>query len=175
MSTVNLVGVLVGLPPLIDERSRALVLGSFPSKMSLQKQEYYGNPQNHFWPIMEALFGIDRRAPYAERTARLLAERVAVWDVIAECSREGSGDDAITDATPNALLTLLRDFQGVRRIAFNGGTAFRTARVFVPDLFERDDVEFERLPSTSPRNARMQLPAKLQAWARIRAWLDEAP
>ena len=174
LSATSAGSVLVGLPPLIDERSRTLVLGSFPSKLSLQKQEYYGNPQNHFWQIMEALFRIQRQAPYAQRTAQLLEERVAVWDVIAECSREGSGDDAIMDATPNSVLTLLRDFPGIGRVAFNGGTALRTARLFVPDLFEWHDLECERLPSTSPRNARLPLAAKLEAWRRIKGWLGEA-
>jgi len=148
-----------------------LVLGSFPSKLSLQKREYYGNPQNHFWPIMEALFRIDRQAPYVQRTARLLEERIAVWDVIAECTREGSGDDAIMEAAPNSLLTLLREFPRIRSVAFNGATAMRSARVFVPDLFERVDLKWERLPSTSPRNARLSIDVKLGEWSRIKTWL----
>ena len=173
MSATDVEPVLVGLPPLIDERSQVLILGSFPSKLSLQKHEYYGNPQNHFWQIMETLFGIDCQASYSERTARLLEARVAVWDVIAECSREGSGDDAIMDATPNPVLTLLRDFPGVARVAFNGGMAFRSARQYVPDLFEREDIGCERLPSTSPRNARLPLAAKLEMWTRLKAWLTQ--
>ena len=173
MSAIDLGPVLVGLPPLIDERSRVLVLGSFPSKLSLQKREYYGNPQNHFWPIMGALFGFDPRSPYSERTRNLLHNRVAVWDVVAECQREGSGDDAITEATPNSLSNLLRDFPEVRHVAFNGGTASRTARLFAPDLFEQDDLECERFPSTSPRNARLPLAAKIEAWKRIRVWLED--
>jgi len=173
LSATDLEQVLIGLPPLIDERSRVLVLGSFPSKLSLQKREYYGNPQNHFWQIMETLLGIDRQAPYPRRTAGLLEERIAVWDVIAECSREGSGDDAIMDATPNSLSRLLGEFPDIRSIAFNGGTALRTARLFAPDVFERDDLACERLPSTSPRNARLSVSAKLEAWSRIKSWVED--
>lgn len=172
MSATNLDQVLVGLPPLIDERSRVLILGSFPSKLSLQKREYYGNPQNHFWPIMGALFGFDWRSPYRDRTAALLAHRVGVWDVVAECQREGSGDDAIVEAAPNTLSSLLRDFRAVCRIAFNGGTALRTARLFAPDLFGRHDLECEGFPSTSPRNARLPLAAKTEAWSRIKMWVE---
>jgi TDG/mug DNA glycosylase family protein len=150
------------------------VLGSFPSKQSLVKQEYYGNAQNHFWQILAGLFSFDARAPYGERTAALLTNGVAVWDVIAECSREGSGDDAIQDATPNPLLSLLRDYPKVRHIAFNGGTALRTARVFLPDLFEDGWVEWQRFPSTSPRHARLKLEAKVGAWRQLKDWLSPA-
>ena len=172
MSATELRPVLTGLSALIDDRSRVLVLGSFPSKQSLAKQEYYGNPQNHFWQIMGHLFSFNASAPYGERTAALLANGIAVWDVIAECSREGSGDDAIQDATANPLLSLLRDYPGVGHIAFNGGTALRTARVFLPDLFEDGFVEWQRFPSTSPRHARLKLEAKVGAWRQLRDWLS---
>ena len=172
MSATELRPVLTGLPPLIDERSRVLVLGSFPSKQSLAKQEYYGNPQNRFWQIMGNLFTFDPVALYGARTAALLANGIAVWDVIGECSREGSGDDAIQDATANPLLSLLRDQPHVRHIAFNGGTALRTARIFVPDLFEEGSVERQQFPSTSPRHARLKLEDKLAVWRQLKDWLQ---
>jgi hypoxanthine-DNA glycosylase len=171
LSAIEVSSVLTGLPPLIDERACVLVLGSFPSKQSLSKREYYGNPQNHFWQIMGLLFSFDPQAPYAERTTQLSKNGVAVWDVIAECSREGSGDDAIQDASANPLLSLLRDYPSVRNIAFNGGTALRTARIFVPDLFEDGTVEWQQFPSTSPRHARLKLDAKLVAWRQLKDWL----
>jgi hypoxanthine-DNA glycosylase len=171
LSATELRPVLVGLPPLIDERSRVLVLGSFPSKQSLEKQEYYGNRQNHFWQIMGLLFSFDPQTPYGERRAALSGNCVAVWDVIAECSREGSGDDAIEDASANPLLRLLRDYSGITHIAFNGGTALRTARVFVPDLFEDSGVEWRQFPSTSPRHARLKLEDKLAEWRQLKDWL----
>ena len=124
MSAIETLPLLAGLPPLVDARSRVLILGSFPSEMSLAKQEYYGNPQNHFWAIMEALFGVDRSAAYDDRTSRLLEQGVAVWDVIAVCNREGSGDDRITEARANALAGLLDEHSSIRLIAFNGGMAY---------------------------------------------------
>jgi G:T/U-mismatch repair DNA glycosylase len=75
------------------------------------------------------------------------------------------------DATPNTLSRLLHEFPDIRSVAFNGGTALRTVRLFAPDLFERDDLVCERLPSTSPRNARLQLSEKVEAWRLIIAWL----
>lgn len=161
---------LVGLPPIVDERSRVLVLGSFPSVKSLEKQEYYAHPQNHFWQIMGALFDFDAKALYEQRVLALQANGVAVWDVIAECSREGSGDDAIMEVEANPIPRLLREYPGIRRIGFNGGTAFGTARSHLPDLFEMPDVVCERLPSTSPRHARMTLDAKIEAWSAIKYW-----
>lgn len=165
--------LLEGLPPLIDDHSTVLILGSFPSEMSLAKREYYGNPQNHFWPVMEVLFGVDRAASYGERTSRLVEQGVAVWDVISRCSREGSGDDKIEDAVTNPLVELLEEHPAIRRVAFNGGMAYRTARLLVPGLLALPGVECERMPSTSPRNARMPLAAKVEAWRRITGWLEE--
>jgi hypoxanthine-DNA glycosylase len=171
LSATETAPLLVGLPPLVDERSRVLILGSFPSEMSLAKQEYYGNPQNHFWPVMEVLFGIDRTAPYNDRTSRLLDQGVAVWDVIAECSREGSGDDRIEREVANPLAGLLSKHPHIGHIAFNGGTAYATARALSPQILSVRVVEFARLPSTSPRNARMRLIDKVGEWRQIKDWI----
>ena len=167
MSATELRPLLIGLPPLIADGSRVLILGSFPSEMSLVKHEYYGNPQNHFWAIMEALFGIDRSASYHKRTSRLLAQGVAVWDVIAECAREGSGDDRIQHATASPIVGLLAEHTRIRHVVFNGGTAHATARTLAPALFSLPGVQCERLPSTSPRNARMRLADKVETWRRV--------
>jgi hypoxanthine-DNA glycosylase len=175
LSATELRPLLTGLPPLVDDRSRVLIVGSFPSEMSLAKQEYYGNPQNHFWPVMEELFGIDRSAPYGERTLRLLAQGVAVWDVIAECAREGSGDDRIQHAAANPIASLLADHRRIGYVAFNGATAHAAARTLAPEIFSLAGVLCERLPSTSPRHARLRLADKVEAWSRIKLWLKEFP
>mgnify|MGYP002063656876 CR=1 FL=1 len=44
---------------------RILILGSLPSERSIAEHQYYAHPQNAFWRIMQALFGID--GEYANR------------------------------------------------------------------------------------------------------------
>ena len=87
---------------------------------------------------------------------------------IARCSRKGSGDDRIREAAANPLIALLEGHPGIRRVAFNGGMAYRTARLLAPGMFGLRGVRYERMPSTSPRNARMPLGAKVEAWGRIK-------
>lgn len=43
-------------PAFIDSNTKILILGTMPGIASLTKQEYYGNPRNHFWRIMYTLF-----------------------------------------------------------------------------------------------------------------------
>ena len=43
------------IPPLYDERSRVLVLGSFPSVKSREAKFFYGHPQNRFWKVAAAI------------------------------------------------------------------------------------------------------------------------
>ena len=52
-----------GFEPVFDERSRVLVLGSFPSVLSRANAFYYGNPQNRF-------LARDGRVPRCARAAQ---------------------------------------------------------------------------------------------------------
>ena len=45
------------IPPLYDDRSRVLILGSFPSVKSREAAFFYAHPQNRFWPTLALLFG----------------------------------------------------------------------------------------------------------------------
>ena len=71
-----------GFPPIAAADAGVLILGSLPSQLSLQKQEYYGNPQNAFWRVMGELFDAGPELPYAERADRLVRSGIAVWDVL---------------------------------------------------------------------------------------------
>jgi hypoxanthine-DNA glycosylase len=39
-------------PPIIDNDSKIIILGSIPGVKSLEKQQYYAHPQNKFWKII---------------------------------------------------------------------------------------------------------------------------
>ena len=151
-------GKTFGLAPVTGENPVVLILGSYPSVQSLAKREYYGNPQNRFWAIMEQIFGIDRSLPYAARTAQLTGRGVAIWDVLASCAREGSADATIRDTVPNDIAGFLASHPSIRCIALNGTAAGRH--------FAREgcSVPAVVLPSTSPANARLSLDEKTRIW-----------
>ncbi len=159
-----------GFPPLADARARVLVLGSMPGVASLRAQQYYGHPRNAFWPIMGDIFGFDAAAPYAQRVEALLAHRVAVWDVLAACERQGSLDADIDAASieVNDFAGFLAGHPQLRRLCFNGATAQTMFRRHVlPRLAAPLPFDLVRLPSTSPAHAGMRLADKRRAWQAV--------
>ena len=163
-----LAGLLQGLPPVANEDAERLVLGSMPGEQSLQERQYYAHPRNHFWPIVGELFGAGPALEYDDRLAALKKAKVAVWDVLGACRRPGSLDASID---PESVR--VNDFAGffaahpkIRLVAFNGAYAeamFRT-RVQLTGTPMSPDIEFVRLPSTSPANASIPFGDKLAAW-----------
>jgi double-stranded uracil-DNA glycosylase len=149
-----------GLSPVTGPEPRVLILGSFPSILSLAHTEYYGNPKNRFWAIMEELFAIPAKLPYEERCRRLTQEGVALWDVVRDCSREGSADSRIRNPLPNDIAGFIREHPTIRLIALNGSTAGRLCN----RLAGVPDIPSVTLPSTSPANAAVTFGEKVRAW-----------
>jgi hypoxanthine-DNA glycosylase len=154
--------LLHGLPPIIDDGARVLVLGNMPSAMSLAAQQYYGNPRNAFWRITGEIFGFDAEAPYAARTAALRANGVAVWDVLRSCRRVGSLDSAVEpdSMVANDFRALFDEHRHITRVFFNGAAAEKNFNRLVRLGAAR---RYVRLPSTSPAQT-MRYEDKLAAW-----------
>jgi TDG/mug DNA glycosylase family protein len=149
-----------GLPPLFSSHPRVLILGSFPSVLSLEHQEYYGNPKNRFWAVMELLFSVPSSLPYPERTTRLTASGIALWDVVVSCERPGSADSRIRNPVPNNIAGFVQKHPSIRMVALNGSTAGRLYH----QLCEVPDLPTVVLPSTSPAYAAMPFTEKVKAW-----------
>lgn len=158
--------MLSGLPPLVSDQTRLLILGSFPGVASLVAQQYYGHPQNQFWRILQAIWpsspiptGTDS---YQIRSNWLLARQLGVWDVYASCEREGSLDSRIRRPVVNDFAALQRLCPRLEAIAHNGGESFKhaghTALLGLPVY---------KLPSTSPANASWSFERKLAAWREV--------
>lgn len=158
---------LKGLPPILGDDARVLVLGSMPGDESLRRREYYGHPRNHFWRIIQDLFLIPRDLPYGVRVEALRGAGVAVWDVLASCHRQGSLDAAIDRASMrvNAIESLVRSQPRLGRIVFNGAFAEQVYRAAIKAQVDAvRPVDTVRLPSTSPANASFSYERKLAAW-----------
>ncbi|BBZ21119.1 DNA-deoxyinosine glycosylase [Mycolicibacterium gadium] len=151
-----------GLPPIIGDGAHTLILGNMLSAMSVTSQQYYGNPRNAFWRITGELFGFAADDPYDDRTAALVANGVAVWDVLRSCRRKGSLDAAVEpdSMVPNDFGRLLVAHPGIRRIFFNGAAAEKNFNRLVRVA---PDVHYRRLPSTSPAQT-MRYEDKVAAW-----------
>jgi double-stranded uracil-DNA glycosylase len=154
--------LLQGLPSEHGRSPRVLILGSFPSPLSLEAGEYYANPRNQFWKIMEGLLGISGGLPYKEKLAGLKGHNIALWDVIFSCERHGAMDHAIRNVTPNDIPRFLHDHPAVSVVIANGSTAARYLGKFRPGWPSL--VNVYTLPSTSPANARISFAEKLRAW-----------
>jgi double-stranded uracil-DNA glycosylase len=153
-----------GLEPVTGPEPCILILGSFPSRKSLMHGEYYGNPANHFWKVMEALFAIGTGLPYASRIERVKESHIALWDVVGSCSRPGSADAAITGAVFNDIPGFVAAHPTLRLVALNGSTAAR----FYSRIAGEVAIPFVVLPSTSPANARMTVAEKTARWSMIK-------
>ena len=163
--------LVCSFPPIAAPDARVLVLGSVPSIASLAKRQYYGHPQNAFWPIMRRLFNAGPDRPY-EDSKRILCERgVAVWDVLRECYREGSLDSEIEveSEVPNDFAAFFCGHSQIETIFFNGHrpeAMFRRHVLPVVSGLGRA-FRFRRLPSTSPAHAGRSFAQKLAAWRAV--------
>ena len=137
------------LPPIVDNQTRVLVVGSMPGKQSLDKQQYYGNARNHFWPIIGELFQTDIPDNYEERITLLRSKKIGLWDSIASCEREGSLDATIRNEVPNDFVTLFQTYPNIQLVLFNGGKSFDVFKKHVGLEVLRHRA-YEKMPSTSP-------------------------
>lgn len=151
--------------PVYDSASKILILGSLPSVKSREQQFYYGHPQNRFWKVLAQALKINAFPDSIEqKRCLLLANKVALWDVIASCDIIGSADSTIKNVKENDMRVIL-DAADIRAIFTNGTKAH--------DLFQKycrkcstANIPEIKLPSTSPANAAWSLERLTQAWTK---------
>jgi hypoxanthine-DNA glycosylase len=160
-------------PPVVDQNTSVLILGSLPGEASLAHNQYYAHKQNRFWALVGEVIGEDLPAMgYTDRLRTLLEHRIGLWDVVAQARRTGSLDSQIRDHASNDLVALIDTLPALVAIAFNGGTA---AKIGERALGARaNQYRILRLPSTSPAHASLSYAAKLVLWREIQPMLSFA-
>ena len=147
-------------PPLYDENSKVLILGSFPSVKSREQLFFYGHPQNRFWKVISAVTGKDLPETIEEKKSLLLSSGIALWDVIASCEITGSSDSSIKNAVANDLTEILNNAE-IKQIFVNGKTAEKYYNKYIRNTIGREAV---CLPSTSPANAAWSVEKLVSEW-----------
>ena len=156
-------------PPIENPTATVLILGSMPGKESLRARQYYAHPRNAFWPIMGELAGAAPELPYAVRIQKLKSAGIALWDVLASCTRHSSMDaDIETDSIcPNDFTSFFLKHPHITHVFFNGAMAEQCFHKYVLPMLKTRKIHYQRLPSTSPANASVRYEQKLEAWENI--------
>lgn len=146
--------------PVYDEKSRVLILGSFPSVKSREAGFYYYHPKNRFWHVLSTITEEKEPATIEQKRDLLYRHGIAVWDVVYSCDILGSSDASIKNVVP-ADISMLLSKTKIRKIYANGAKA--------EELYNRycqakTGVEICRLPSTSPANAAWTINRLVESW-----------
>lgn len=150
-------------PPLYRADARVLVLGTMPSVASLAQGQYYTHPRNAFWRIQFALWETPFSEEYETRKRLQLTHRVAMWDTVESCRREGSLDTAMKEKRPNDIAELAAKLPELRHVFCNGQAAYQEYLRYFSEL----PLPVTRLPSTSPAYT-LAYEKKLEAWQVLR-------
>lgn len=141
-----------------------------PGVESLRLQQYYANPRNQFWKILYTLFDSEPNSDYEERVSFIKSKKIALWDVIENCYREGSLDSKIREEKVNDFRGLFEVYPGIKIVMFNGGKAYETYKKWIG--FEAiPNLTFQKLTSSSPANTR-KYEDKLREWGVIEDHLN---
>ena len=144
------------MEPIIDENTKLLIVGTFPSEISRQIGQYYGNPRNQFWKLMGSILDINlQEMDYNSRIITLKENNIGLWDIVKSCQIKGSSDRSIRDEEYNDFSNLTH----VKKIICNGSKAMK----FVKHCSVPDCIEVSSVPSSSPARA-MKFSEKLKEW-----------
>ena len=108
-------------------------------------------------PVLEGFSG---GVSVEEKKAFLLANGIAVWDVIASCRIVGSSDSSIRDVAANDVAGLLQDSR-IEAVFCNGAKSWELYHRYCEKACQR---EAGKLPSTSPANAAWSPERLIKSW-----------
>lgn len=145
--------VKMAFPPVFDENSRVLILGSFPSVKSREISFYYGNKQNRFWKTVCGVFNLEIPESIDGKITFLKATSIALWDMVTECEIEGSSDASIR-VKKQAELYPIFEKSKIEKVLLNGALAYELFEKKYGSYCRENQIAYVKMPSTSPANPR---------------------
>ena len=146
--------------PVYSDKSKILILGSFPSVKSREKNFYYSHPQNRFWKVIANIFNEVIPNTIEDKKQLILNNNLAIWDVIKRCEIIGSMDSSIQNIESCDVNSLIVK-TGITKVIFNGNKA---AEAYYKYNKKLEEIEYTTLPSTSSANATYSFEKLYNAW-----------
>ena len=163
--------------PIAGKKPEILILGTFPGNESLIKNQYYANGRNAFWRIMSKLLKMSSDTSYNRKKEILIKNKIALWDVLKTCERNGSLDSSIIGKTikTNDFKSFFAAYPSIKLIFFNGQRARgEYIKRVLPLLSHKyQTIKYQILPSTSTAMARLSQEQKFIKWAIITKKLEK--
>ena len=150
--------------PIIYSDTKILIFGSLPGKKSLEIQQYYGHARNRIWKILSHLTGSDISVTYQQKKELLYKNKIGLWDVAHSAHREGSLDSNIKDENPNDIEGLIKNYDSIKVIGFNGK---KSEKMFYKYFTEKPEIKYVPLPSTSPANMVISFEDICARWSQL--------
>lgn len=148
--------------PIIDEASKILILGTFPSLDSMKYAFYYAHKRNQFWKILSDIFETPL-TDEASKIALLLRRNLALWDIVYACDRKNSADTNLKNIIPQDIPALLNRYPNINQICFTG----RKAQAIFLKHYGSLEIKTTLLPSPSPAYAAMPYTKKRELYQNI--------
>lgn len=158
---------LIGLPPVADENSRILILGTFPGCESLLQEKYYAHGTNSFWKLLFQVFNKPFSRDYSDRIKLVKENKIAVWDVIESCIREGSSDKKIVEPKPNDIPSFLKAYSNINTIVITSNEVKKHLFNFFPELKASNH---QQIISSSSGTVGVSFNSKLERWKQLKEW-----
>ncbi len=120
---------------------------------------------------MTQLFNTSTDLTYEQRKQFLVDNKIALWDVLRSCYREGSLDSDIDHSTieANDFDTFFNKHSKIKAVFFNGTKAQQLFnKEALNSLQQHKSLKYYKLPSTSPAHAAMSKEEKLLKWEIIK-------
>lgn len=145
--------------PVISTDCESIILGTMPSVESLNQHEYYANKNNHFWDFIFRIFEprwnhsnyVNSSIEFERRYELLITNKIALWDVLFSCDREGSNDKKIENEVVNDFDIFFNKYKNLKKVYFNGGPA----KKFFDKKYPKghfNDLSFFQINSSSSLN-----------------------
>ena len=145
------------IEPFINDDSKVLILGSFPSVKTREVGFYYAHPQNRFYKALANIFKSPLPISIEDKKELLKKYHIALYDVIYSCDIINSGDSSIKNVDPIDIKELLSRYPNIKTIVLNGGKAKELFNKYLIKDIDTQKIDIYYAPSSSPANAKMSL------------------